>query len=216
MSARLDLPRVEMNMKATSAHQEGMQSSKRLLGPLIGVAALVVILAVILASDTVKAQVVFWWLTMQRTDEGSRGAAEWLSRSPCGVRLAVEDISSYGGKTGGWSSGILRASALHKEVEQGLAPIIRSEFAPMDKKVAALWVMWERTRSPEYLIRLFRAVQGPGDIPVHHGRLLLWQALPPDADIAEAIRDTPQDKGLTVSLKEFEKVTANPDRLRVQ
>jgi hypothetical protein len=190
--------------------------SKRLLGVLLGVCVLIGALGVVVGSDSLQAHVVFWWLTLQNDDEASRGPAKWLSRSPCGVRLAVEDISSYGGKTGGWSSSILATSTLNSEVEQSLAPIIRSESAPLDKKVAAIWIMWQRTRSPEYLTTLFRAVQGPGDIPVHHGRLLLWQALQPDADIAETIRDIRQDKGLTVSLEEFQKVTANPGWLRAQ
>ena len=147
------------------------------------------------------------WLTRREPDIAITHAKR-LASTQRGAELAIEDLSVGGGSTRGWSSWILLYSPLRAYVVRRLSELVEDAGVPLDKRVEALVILWERTRDPSHLESCFLAVRRPGPPIFELYRLRLWDGVrarckSPDVMVSLT---APPSQPIPMSLAEFRRV----------
>src|SRR5437879_164598 len=77
--------------------------------------------------------------------EAAHRLAHQLRNTPEGIKAAISDLSVSGGRSRGLGSWILVTSSLTTNVELQLNVIAGAPLESMNRRVEALWILWQRT-----------------------------------------------------------------------
>jgi len=117
--------------------------------------------------------------------------AERLRSTRRGVDLALGDLGLFD-TTRGWSSWIVEKTPLSEYVESRLKEVGGSSEPDLNRRIAALLVLWRRTRDSTYLEQCFLAVKDPGGPVVDLGRFRLSSEIS-DATLTSVLRAAPSE-----------------------
>jgi len=144
------------------------------LGLAVGTFVLACALAYLLATERVW----FLWLQLNRRNPATaQKYAALLSQRRAGVDLALADFGLLGGSTRGWSNWILENSPYEDYVGAKLKGIVANDRTSLSRRLAALLMLWDKTRDAEYLEKCFVAVRDPGPPIVSFGRDAIASAI---------------------------------------
>jgi hypothetical protein len=139
-------------------------------------------------------------------EEMAHQLAVKLRNTPEGIDAAIDDLSVSGGRSKGLGSWMLITSSLATNVEPKLKTIAASPRETLNRRVAALWILWLRTYDLVYLEQLFEIVKAPGDFVVGYGRRYLQKSLSAEADDIRTKLDIPERQPLTLTTEEFKQL----------
>ena len=136
-----------------------------------------------------------------RLDENYMANIRYIANTRYGVNLALEDFNIFGGNTRGASTIILFETEFD-DTNDRLLDVVESNLS---KRLAAIWVLWNRTHNDEYLVKLFELIRCPNHKSLNTtliARYMLADISTNDVFIA-LLRNTDKSSPIDMSTNEF-------------
>lgn len=107
----------------------------------------------------IEARILFYRLWLNRDNTAiARKTAEHLAKTRAGIRVCVNDICVYGGRTKGWSSYAIKKNTLPDYTHKRLVNLLEHATS-LSQKVEAYILLWETQKETKYLVGLYELVK---------------------------------------------------------